>query len=299
MVLLKDSYWCRQCSESGGTIKYLMGRRHMTYQDASDYLNLNRGISHTVQQPSPKRKNVKKKRWYPSAMEFVERCNRFLLRDQVLLKQILQRRGINKKTLKRFKLGWNPHDQFVDRKGWGLPKKLKKDGSGTKLCLPAGLVIPYCSGRKVKRVRIRREHNTEKYGKYHLVGEITADPLVIRSDKAPDAPTFITEGELDAILLAQEVTEAKIVGLQSTTISIDPDTKLFEELSQAEWIALVVDNDEAGKILAEKLMEMFPQAVYTPVTEQAGKDITEAYLNGLDLLFFSECVCAYIMSGKN
>jgi hypothetical protein len=110
--------------------------------------------------------------------------------------------GLTTKTMRRFGLGWNPHDLWDDPNRWGL--------SGARVYLPRGVVIPGEVSGSLWYVKIRRFEQQgspqtragEKYGgprggKRALFG---ADRL-----QADGRPLLLCEGERDALLATQEL----------------------------------------------------------------------------------------------
>lgn len=116
----------------------------------------------------------------------------------------LGRGGLTVETMRRFGLGWNPHDLWDDPQRWGV--------SGARVYLPRGVVIPCEVSRSLWYVKVRRFERDghprtqagEKYGgprggKGALFG---ADHL-----RAADYPLLLCEGERDALLAIQELSD--------------------------------------------------------------------------------------------
>jgi DNA primase len=112
--------------------------------------------------------------------------------------------GLTVETMRRFGLGWNPRDLWDDPQHWGL--------SGARVYLPRGVVIPCGVGGSLWYVKVRRFERDghpriqagEKYGgprggKGALFG---ADHL-----RAADYPLLLCEGERDALLAIQELSD--------------------------------------------------------------------------------------------
>jgi len=112
--------------------------------------------------------------------------------------------GLTVETMRRFGLGWNPHDLWDDPQRWGL--------SGARVYLPRGVVIPCEVSRSLWYVKVRRFERDghpriqagEKYGgprggKGALFG---ADHL-----RVTGRPLLLCEGERDALLAIQELAD--------------------------------------------------------------------------------------------
>jgi len=112
--------------------------------------------------------------------------------------------GLTVETMRRFGLGWNPRDLWDDPQRWGL--------SGARVYLPRGVVIPCEMSGSLWYVKVRRfepedsprTQAGEKYGgprggKGALFG---ADRL-----RAGERPLLLCEGERDALLAIQELSD--------------------------------------------------------------------------------------------
>lgn len=289
-------YWCNQCKTSGDVISYLIDFRHYTYPDAIEFMG-GKNLSHTSSPtvlPGKERAVIQyDHQWHKSSYEFVTRCNKNLDRYE----SVLEERGITRETADRFMLGYNPSDQFVNRAELNLSEKYNEDGSKRKLSLPAGLVIPHYYDKIISSVRVRRKYDTEKYGKYHFVGSTNLEPLHIWPNRLPSRDgVIITEGELDAIRIAQEFADVDIIGMESASIGIPLDTYTYSSLFKYNVIALCFDNDVAGRTAAENLQRFLPNAYYVPVPKSYGKDVTDAFQNGLSPEIWKEYVLGRIDS---
>ncbi|MBF0507831.1 MAG: hypothetical protein HQK57_02770 [Deltaproteobacteria bacterium] len=160
----------------------------------------------------------------------------------------LKDRGINEDSAKNLGLGFNPSTEYRPREDWGLEPKLKNDGRLTKLCIPAGLVIPvyrHMEGQRyIVHFKIRRDEATGSYKKYWEVnppGQIGS--MLLQGDG--NLPTIIVESELDAVLIHQEAGDlVHCVALGG--VKHHPDKETFSLIQRAPIALIAFDSDSAG-----------------------------------------------------
>lgn len=261
-------YWCRQCGKNGDTIQYMRDFHGMSYKDAADAAG--KAIIPFDRQTTPIVKMLKKEQpgeWRTAAKDLIEHAAKHLNSD--VLAWLEKERGITEQTAKAFSLGWLNQNLYIEKTAWGL------EPDGKKLFIPSGLFIPW----QEKRIRIRRDEPGE-FGRYHVVSGSNAEPFTIGTPHEKTA--IIVESELDAILLNQEIKrKVFIVALGSSAIK--PDDILLQKLEQCPVIQVALDTDKAGGKAAEWWLENVPGTFRTLTPKVYGKDITEAFLNGLDL----------------
>lgn len=279
IFLEKDTYWCRQCGKKGDAIQYLRDFHGMSYPDAAQAVGK---VSSQDWQANSKPTIVSSKvieksqpikpqseAWQAGA----ERCIKFaakkLLNNSERLNWLKDDRGITQETAEKFHLGWLDRDFFKKKPDWGL------EANDKKMFFPSGLVIPWGN----KRLRVRRD-DPGKYGRYYIIQGSCSDPLTVGTHYETTA--IIVESELDAILLSQEISrEIFIVALGST--SIKPDSGLLQKLSLCPVVLVALDTDKAGAKASQWWLENVPNSCRTITPKTYGKDITEAFINGLDL----------------
>lgn len=220
---------------------------------------------------TPKKEQPAK--WRETACRFIAQTTKTLQNSPELLAWLRLERGITQETAERFKLGWIDHNCFRAKEEWGLT-------DGKKLFIPSGLVIPW----QEKRLRIRRddpgEYNGKANSRYYNVKGSQLDPMTIGTPGEKTA--VILESELDAMLLAQEIKrDLYIVAMGST--SYRPDEALLNDLLSCPAVLVCLDTDQPGAKAAAWWLENVPGACRTLTPTAYGKDITEAFLNGLDL----------------
>jgi hypothetical protein len=177
----------------------------------------------------------------------------------------LRGRGLRDETIRTARLGWT-------LKAAGVPWQ------------PPGVVIPWFADR-LALVKIRppaqwrewfpKDNRPPKYIEgYRDNPMLYPGSHVIR----PGFPAIITEGELDALLLAQELTElASVVTLGSASFWPTPAI-LGSILGAWPWF-VATDNDEAGNTAAKR-WPAWTRRVRPP---EPFKDWTEAHQAGVSL----------------
>jgi len=173
----------------------------------------------------------------------------------------LRNRGLTRETIKAARLGWTPCVMVPTREG--------------DRCYQArGIAIPWFDGDRLALVKIRQpEGRKPKYAEtYRARPGIFPDPAVIK----PGCPLVIVEGELDALLLGQELHDlAAVVTLGSASNKPARDI-LMAMLAAPVWY-VAHDADKAGDLAASGWPAR-AQRVRPP----EGKDWTEYHATGFD-----------------
>ena len=301
----KQMFYCFGCGAGGDVFRFLMQQSGITFFEALKILAARYGIdlpknSHAASsytykpitchlQPAtrdpqstwtPSQYSDPPEVWQAKAAVFVEWTHGKLMENQDQLK-FLADRGINKDTVAKFKLGWNPgkdgKDLFRPREYWGLPTEIKeKTGKPKKLWFPIGLVIPLVLSDQVIRLRIRRPEG--KKPKYYVISGSSMAMMNINPEKIRGY--IIVEAELDAILLHQ-VTGDRVGVMASGSVSSRPDRYAAEILKDSLCILNALDSD--NNVYRHNLWwkKHFPQTKRWPVP--AAKDPGEAYQSGVNL----------------
>jgi len=202
---------CFGCGEAGDHLDYLAKRWRLSTAEALAELRRLAGL------PAMKRRSQSPPvgpRAYdrPPSSTWQERARAFVAYAQAQMwtrsgtagLDYLCGGGLSVATIRRFGLGWNPRDLWDEAHHWGL--------SGAKVYLPRGVVIPcqlsgqlwYVKIRRVDRQGQPRSQAGKKYGgprggRGALFG---ADGL-----RADGRPLLLCEGERDALLTVQEVSD--------------------------------------------------------------------------------------------
>jgi DNA polymerase I-like protein with 3'-5' exonuclease and polymerase domains len=278
-------FWCRRCGKSGNVIGYLMYFRGMSYEQAFTISGISphrslRGRNITVNQAALKvlHNDQPGVQWHLQSRGFLKGSIKYLWDSRyIVFRNWLNiDRGLKEETIRSANLGWSPLDWYTERKNWGLPEKIKDDGTESKLWIPAGLVIPCFHSGELQRLRIRR-HNITEGNRYYVLPGSSSIPMILG-----DRDIFIiVESELDALLLWQETGDlVGVIALGSALIR--PDEEISKMLHHSKKILISLDNDKAGaKESWQWWLSRFPNAIRWPVI--LGKDPAEAYINKLNL----------------
>jgi DNA primase len=238
-----------------------------------------------VERKSLAGEDVNTELWRQKAGALVEWAHQNLLKDQAVLSWLETERGLTLDTVNRCKLGWNPSALFRDRKDWGIPDELNKNGRPKKVWIPAGLVIPgYNSAGNLTRVKIRqpddqRPADNESWKRYAELSGSQREFIYFGDSRQA---FIVVESELDAILIDQEAGDIiSSVSTGSAANRADNDADL-KTLSSARVILVSLDSDEAGEKAAVRAWK-FDTARLWLIPDEYGKDHTEATKNGLPL----------------
>lgn len=290
----KGSYWCRQCGKGGDNIQFLIDFDNFSFTEACRYLDVDLPEKQPFRTPHIKQKCEgkvggwhpqagiePKKLWREKAVKLVDWAHGNLLENKSKMRWLLER-GILKKTVKKYRLGWVPENMWRPRQSWGLEDELKKDGKKKKLWIPQGMVIPLFYADSILRIRLRRWEGEPRY--YALPGS-NMDCMITGSGARL---AVVVESELDAIMLDNSAGDlAKIIALGNS--SRKPDPAATETLRQAALILLAVDFDSGGIHQVPWWQRHFERVKYWPVPEAT--DPGDAYKSGVNLRAWISAGC--------
>ncbi len=228
--------------------------------------------------------------WTEKALAFCRWCHEQLMSPSgaKVRAWLKEKRGLHDLTIRKFALGWNPKTFYRKKAHWGL------DVDAT-MALPSGVVVPKLDDTtgRLMGVTIRRLDDTEakKWGKYFSLPSPYGRPIWVigqepddNDPRAGDWPLVVVEGELDAILLAQECPDINIAVLGSAGRKANPKSHhdFWQVIDRAQTAFVCLDNDEAGQKAMGWWLEQWKHTI--PLPPPGGyKDPTEAKLAGHDL----------------
>ena len=196
--------------------------------------------------------------------------------------EYLRDRGLRDETIRKYRLGYNPTDQFDKPVLWGLEgRKLKA------VCLYRGIVIPGLIEGVPWYVKIRRSVK-EKNKRYRQVSGGT-QPVLFGADNLAEADcALLTEGEFDAMLADQELGD--LVGVASFGSTAGYKGKIDLDawgkyLIPLRAILTALDSDEDGKKAAELFAGQSAKirSLRVPKLDPDHTDLTDYHLDGGDL----------------
>jgi len=292
-VYEENTFYCFGCGAGGDAAEFVMKFYNIDFPEALRRLGIETDGKKPTRAPSRRPKVDKQKpaasvpfaavfdrpsdTWLERAQKFTDWCHRQLLKSDIQLTW-LQERGINKETVTKRRLGWNPGESdekpcfYRHRKTWGLPDEIKKNGKKKMLWLPRGLVIPLIDGDTVARLRIRAERP-----RYYVVPGSNMNLMVFNGDHRC---LVVVESELDAILLNAVAGDlAGFVAIGSSAAKPDSQSEFY--LNKTSYIIVALDYDAAGAKALEWWRDHYPRAKVWPLPN--GKDPGEAFQAGCDL----------------
>jgi hypothetical protein len=178
-------------------------------------------------------------------------------------------RGLSVPTAQYWGIGYNPRTIKDPREKWGLTP----DSEKPFVWIPQGIVIPCVVGSDVWYIKIRQPKGDPKF--IHVTG---SKPALYMAEnlQANDSAVF-TEGELDALLLWQEVADfTGVATLGAATERLNVATWGLHLLSPRHRFT-AYDLDEAGKKGAEELARFNFKRLEVQRVSPFDKDLTDYY----------------------
>ncbi len=311
------SYWCRDCDSKGDLIAFIMNFERVGYKEACEIAGVQpkklSGIRYNHQAKStPAMREMKVaaieggEAWLNSAAAFIDKSCRALEKKPEIITWLQRNKFLMKKTISRYRIGWNDTTAYVDRALWGLPVALNENGRPKKLQLLRGIVIPgYSHAGDLCRIKIRKtdddfkneikkaEAEAEKTGKkaqrVSRYGSVSGNSGSLMFCGENRSRFIIVESELDAIFLAQEgggMISAAALGSASNW----PDKESYNLLKQAEKVFLCLDSDDTGKNKKriQEWLALLPNASCIYIPSSYGKDPTAAAGNRFPIRLWLE-----------
>lgn len=273
-------FWCRGCSWNGDYYDTIQHFENCNFKEAKKILGepIEKRSSSLSGKPKveqiqlpyrddqPEPNNI----WKQKAEEIVSAsysCLCYSKDDEYLRKWLKLERLFEPYTIHNVGIGHNPKDLYLPCRDFGID-------SDKKLIIPEGLIIPTVGVNGIERLRIRRKTLYDG-NRYHFVKGSKCDWSSY--GKFTDIGVFV-ESDLDAILINQET------GLRtyaSTSASLPPSKKVFEQLKQHSILFDALDSDNAGDKLSLKLKATLSQ--YFRLPPLRAKDPTEMVKTGVPI----------------
>lgn len=260
---------CYGCDATGDAAALVMRLRSCTFSEAVRWLA---DFTAGGAAPLPKRAAPTKPASGPEGMTAVEAdrlvaaaSDRLWSRAGAAALDDLRRRGLDDETIRAARLGFDPRVQAMTRDG--------------RPYQAGGIVIPWWEPHRdrVTRIKVRqREGRQPKYA------EVYRDRpcLYVASPVLTGRPVIVTEGELDALLVAQQTGHLSCGVVTTGSASARPDRATVARLiSAAPWI-IATDADQAGDQAAAAWMELAPGRARRHRPPGPGKDWGDAHEAG-------------------
>jgi hypothetical protein len=192
----------------------------------------------------------------------------------------LRARGLNDRTIGEAGLG------FVS--GQSVPRR---DGTGTYPV--TGIAIPWRERGRLVLLKVRQpDGRAPKYLEIYRVPNwrsgLYPRPEVVRVGR----PVIIVEGELDALLLGQEVAELDLPVVTLGAASARPEAATHQALLKAPKWYIATDGDDAGEVAAQRWPAHAKRVRPPELIGRPCKDWTECHLSEVRLKEFWEAVLA-------
>ncbi|HZW31207.1 MAG TPA: CHC2 zinc finger domain-containing protein, partial [Isosphaeraceae bacterium] len=275
----RSEWRCFGCGARGDAADLLMRVRGITFAQAREALTARAGgiaspsrwpIDHPGPRAATRAEAPKAAPKPPPGLSLAEALalvadaeQRLWAPDGAAYRACLLRRGLTEPTIRAARLGWTPGVRVAKQRGGG--------------CFPAaGIVIPWFEGVRLTMIKIRQpEGRQPKYVEAFRDGpRLYPAPSVVR----PGMPLIVTEGEFDALLLAQELEgSAAVVTLGSASARLDP--AILWLLAGSGPIFTAHDADEAG----DRAAAGWPARAQRVRPPGPDKDWTEAARSGVNL----------------
>lgn len=281
---------CFSCGKQGvghpgAAIRWLIEYHGLSYADALQHLKIDQPVSTATRQAPPIQKPDQPPcdTWQARAQQLIERAESVLWsergRDALAW---LQARGLYDDTIRAARLGYIPKfskDNTENPAAWGTPNDDLRP-----VHLFQGLLIPGVIASKVWYLKMRPDRRRGDMPKYICVRGSKAAALYGADHIAKDQPAVFCEGELDTLLLKQEIKDlASVMTLGSAT----------NELNLASWglyllrpvcFILAYDIDHAGTSGGDKLAWLHDaQRLNIPALRDGDKDLTDFHKSGGNL----------------
>ena len=267
-----NAFWkCHGCGETGDAANLVMRLERLTFPEAMSRLFGETTKPTPAYQPPPRRVTVVSKAEEPpqglplaDALALVKDAEARLWTDEATRARnhLIHDRGLTAATLRSGRIGWTPRVEIPTKNG--------------KMFRVRGIVIPWFDGDRLALVKIRREEGARP--KYAEAFRDRPTTLPTHPSGTVGGPLIVVEGELDALLLGQELTGLATV-LTLGSASGRPDITLLSKfLGLSPWF-VATDADSAG----ERAADHWPARARRVRPPSPFKDWTEAAQGGVIL----------------
>jgi len=273
----KGTWRCYGCGEHGDAAALVMHVERLTFPEAIRFL-AGKSIDSDHPRRKPEPRDLQPSGSQPSARKVDPAAALKLVEDAAARiwtpegaegLDYLHARGLTDETIRSARLGWTPRAEGVAYN-------------------PPGPVIPWFDGSRLVTAKVRvmdwfRMQFPEKkrppkyleaYRDHDRPPGLYPGPHVIRTGK----PLVIVEGELDALLLGQELGDLAAVGTLGSASNRPTPELLMPMLSARPWF-VAVDDDPAG----EKAAGAWPASSRRVRPPGSFKDSSDAHQGGVNL----------------
>lgn len=276
-------YACNQCEHKGNAVDYLMERRGLSKYEALRAVGWKpqemggpQGMMPAFALDERPQWDEPPERWQEAATDFFHRCQDILWSDagRAAL-DYLRERGLSENMMKYAMLGYHPQEEYGAAHVWGRPKAVK---------LWQGIVIPWLYQGRVWRLSIRDERVTDGNGRYRQVsggsnGLYLADSLGLKRPAV-----VVTEGEFDALSVAQ-VCGKRVAVVATGTTQGGHTPRWLSLLERQPRVLIAFDGEEKGDVAARWWLTRLGNAQRL---RPLWKDANQMLQDGVDLATWIE-----------
>lgn len=250
---------CNVCETKGTGVDYLMIKRGWSKNEALKYVGwkprdgsepkfiIPRHVLTGEVNPSHE---APCQAWQTSAKAFVKYCmDKLWSEEGQEALNYLRSCGLKDETIKMAQLGYNPAKLRQSADKWGLKRHS---------ILAQGITIPWFIGEDLWRITIRDETVAEGSNRYKQVAG-GSNGLYLGFLLGYDRPVIITEGEFDALSIAQEAGHhVSVVATGSTEGS--HTARWIAALARKDLVLIAFDAEEKGDKASQWWMDRLENA---------------------------------------
>lgn len=239
---------CSVCGQKGNAVDYLMTKRSLSKWEALQAVGWKPDGTGEPALIAPASAldarptwEVPPERWQQAALAFARECQEALWSDiGGASLAYLRGRGLSEGIIKYAMLGYHSQESWGAAESWGREKDVK-------LC--QGIVIPWRLKDGLWRLTIRDERVSSGAGRYKQVSG-GSNGLYLADSLALGRPcTVVTEGEFDALSVAQ--TCGKRVAVVATGTTQGGHTPHWiGQLARQQQVLIAFDSEEKGDLAA-------------------------------------------------
>lgn len=251
---------CNVCGRKGSAVDYLMLKRGLSKREAllmvgwqpADGAELRLSLPASALEARPAW-DEPSECWQEAAWDFARACRDTLWSPagRAAL-DYLRGRGFSDATIRAAMLGYHAREEYGPASVWGQSRPLK---------LWQGVVIPWTviRTRQLWRLTIRDERVSEGVGRYRQVAG-GSNGLYLSDTLSLHRPcTVLTEGEFDALAVAQ-VCGREVAVVASGTTQGGHTPRWLSLLSRQERVLVAFDGEEKGDLAANWWLSRLPNA---------------------------------------
>lgn len=265
-VYPNQTYFCfgAGCGVWGDAVKFLVEYKHITQEEALEYV----GIDYEF--PKARKTKVVKLRNVLGTWKFLgEVTNKYheYLKQTPGAINYLHGRGFTDETITRYRIGYTDgyvlNLKFAEEYALAVEAGILTDkGFETmshRITIPNPLEngeVDFMTGRTVANSKVKYVH-TRGNKPIHGFFEVRKSPAIL-----------LVEGQMDWLMLRQWDWPAAAIASARLT-------KQNEQLLEAKHVIIIPDNDTEGIKASKKLLERFPNSTLLDYSEFGFKDIAE------------------------